>query len=150
MNITTITVKRLYNTGSYEHVSYELSVDVKEGESAAAALLGVERILEALNPKTSTHSRGELDREARSIKTMHEKLSNDGPQEFTRYHGHFVGTPEEYIARCEQSHAENVAKRDAWEARAAKARKLLDDLGGAAQWKDAKLDWEDNEYFDEL
>ena len=43
--------------------------------------------------------------------------------------------------------AESVAKRDAWEARSAKARKLLEDLGGAANWKDAKLEWDnDDEY----
>ncbi len=54
MNITRITVDRLYNLGSYEHVKFSLSVDVKEGESAAVAMLGVEKIMEALNPKTST------------------------------------------------------------------------------------------------
>lgn len=48
----------------------------------------------------------------------------------------------------QQSHADNVARREAWEARSAKARKLLEDLGGAANFKDAKLDWEDGDDFD--
>lgn len=148
MNITRIEVARLYNLGSYEHISYKLSADVKEGESAEKAMLGLEKIISALSPKTSTHSRLELEREKLNLDNMHERFSNEGPDEFRRYHGHFVGTPEEYIARCEQSHAENVIRRDEWEARNTKARKMLDDLGGAAVWKDAKLDWEykDDDY----
>ena len=148
MRTTKITIGRLYNLGSYEHVRYEISVEVPEGESAATALLGLEKIITALSPKTSTHSRGDLEREAHHLVEMHKRLSDEGPDEFRRYYGHFVGTPEEYIDRCEQSHAVNVAQRDAWEARSAKARKLLEDLGGAANWKDAKLDWEDDGDFE--
>lgn len=148
MNITKITIGRLYNLGSYEHVRYELTAEVREGESPATAILGMERILAALSPKTHTHSRSELEREKLLIERMRLKLSDEGPEEFRRCHGGFVGTPEEYIERCEQSHAENVAARDAWEARSAKARKLLEDLGGAANWKDAKLDWENDGDFD--
>jgi hypothetical protein len=142
MKITRITIGRLYNVGSYEHIRYELTAEVPDGESPATAILGMERILAALNPRTATHSRMELAREKQRIEELHRKLADEGPDEFRRYHGHFVGTPEEYIARCEESHAENVTKRDAWEARSAKARKLLEDLGGAANFRDAKLDWE--------
>ena len=150
MNITKITIGRLYNLGSYEHVRYELTAEVPQGESPATAIIGMEKILAALSPKTSTHSRDELAREKRQVEEMHRKLSDEGPDEFRRYYGHsFVGTPEEYIGRCEQSYSENVARREAWEARSAKARRLLDDLGGAANFKDAKLDWEDCNDFDD-
>ncbi len=143
MNITKITIGRLYNLGSYEHVRYELTAEVKDGDSAKETITGMERILEALSPKTSTHSREELAREKHQVQEMHRRLSEEGPDEFRRYYGHgFEGTPEEYIGRCEQSHEENVKRRAAWEARSARARELLDDLGGAAKWKDAKLDWE--------
>lgn len=142
--VTRITIGRLYNLGNYEHVRYEIGVEVPEGKSASAVLTGLEKIITALSPKTSTKSRGDLEREAHHLSEMHKRLSSEGPEEFRRYHGHFIGTPEEYIARCEQSHAENQARRDAWEARSDKARKLLDDLGGAANWKDSKLDWEDD------
>lgn len=148
MNITKITIGRLYNLGSYEHIRYELTAEVPQGESPATCIIGMEKIIEALSPKTATHSRGELAREKRQVEEKHRKLSEEGPEEFQRHYGHFVGTPEEYIGRCEQSHAENVARRDAWEARSAKARKLLEDLGGAANWKDAKLDWENDDDFD--
>lgn len=85
-----MTIGRLYNLGSYEHVRYELTAE-----------------------------------------------------EFRRRNGHFEGTPEEYVQRCKEMHGQNVAERNAWEERSAKARKMMDDLGGAAKWRDAKLDWED-------
>lgn len=148
MNITKITIGRLYNLGSYEHVRYELTAEVPDGESAATALLGLERIITALSPKTSTHSRPELEREHNRIEEMRHQLAGKGEDEFRRIHGHFVGTPSEYIDRCAQSYSESVARRDAWEARSEKARKLLDDLGGAANWRDAKLDWQSGDDFD--
>lgn len=148
MNITKITIGRLYNLGSYEHIRYELTAEVPEGGSPATALLGLERILSALSPKTSTHSRQELWREGLRIAELGAALKAMADEnEFRRKYGHFEGTPSEYVARCEQSHFENVKDRDAWERRSAKARKMLEDLGGAANWKDAKLDWENGDDF---
>jgi len=149
MNITRITVGRLYNLGSYEHIRYELSVDVPVGESPATALVAVEKILSALSPKTCTHSRIELERDKQRIADMRDVLATQGEEEFRRRHGHsFVGTPEEYIDRCQVSYDENVQRRGAWEYRSEKARKMLEDLGGAANWKDAKLDWENDGWDD--
>src|SRR3954466_9951002 len=114
MRISRITIGRLYNLGSYEHVRYELTVEVPGGESAATAVIGMEKLLAALSPKTSTRDRAELERDRRRIFEMRRLLTQDGIEAFARYHSGFVGTPEEYIARCEQSHAENVAARDDW------------------------------------
>lgn len=147
MRIAKITIGRLYNLGSYEHVRYELTAEVPEGDSPSTAILGMEKILAALSPQTSTHSRGELDRELNHLLEMRNRLALP-EDEFRQHYGHFVGTPAEYYKRCEESHADNVRKRDAWEARSDKARKLLEDLGGAANWKDAKLDWECDDDFD--
>lgn len=144
MNITKITIGRIYNLGSYEHVRYELTAEIPVGESPATAIIGMERIIAGLSPKTHTHSRGELERERFRLAEDKKLLTENGPEEFRRIHGHFVGTPEEYIARCEDGHRKNVQDRDEWEARSAKARKLFEDLGGAANWKDCKLDWEDD------
>lgn len=149
MKVTKITVGRLYNLGSYEHVRYELTVEIPPGESATDAIIGVERILEGMKPesKSCIHSQTELERESRHISALHELLSNEGSDEFRNRNGYFKGTPEEYIARCEQIYQENLTKRTAWDARAKKARELFDNIGGASEWKDAKLDWE-NDYND--
>lgn len=144
MQIQKITIGRLFNLGSYEHVRYEISVDVPQGESARDALLGLEKILSSLAPerKACVHTRADLDREAHRIGLMRVDLEKLSADEFLRRYGHFEGTPSEYVERCHAMHLENVAKREAYERRASRARELLDSLGGAAQWKDAKLDWE--------
>jgi len=147
MKVTKITLGRLYNLGSYEHIRYEVSVEIPEGESAAVTMIGLEKLMEALSPKTSTHTKDELLREERRLKAMGEDLGLD-EDAFRRKHGFFEGSPLEYVKRCNESHNENVARRDAWEKRSAKARMLLDDLGGAANWKDAKLDWENDDDWD--
>ena len=147
MNITKITIGRLYNLGSYEHVRYELTAEVPQGESPATAIIGMQKILTALSPKTSTRTRAELGRELNHLLEMRNRLTLS-EDEFRRHYGHFEGTPQEYYDRCEKCHAENVKRRDAWESRSAHARKLLEDLGGAANFKDAKLDWGDGDDFD--
>ena len=148
--VTKITIARLYNLGSYEHERYEICVEVPDGQSAAEAMIGVKKIMQGLAPasKSCTKDRAELARERRRIADMRDKLTELGEEEFRRRHGFYEGTATEYIGRCEQRLLEDTLKRDKWELRAEKARKLLDDLGGAAVWKDAKLDWE-NDYDDQ-
>lgn len=144
MPVTKITIGRLFNLGSYEHVRYEISVDVKPKESAAKVITSLERILEALAPNKSKVDQSEIDRSERRINEMLSERNKLGDDEFKRRHGFFEGTPLEYIARCAKSLEEEKEKRESYKERHAKARKLLDDLGGEATWKDAKLDWEDN------
>lgn len=135
---------RLYSTGSYEHVRYELTVDVPQGASAKTAFVGMEKLLQQLAPesKHAVHSRLDCERQARRVDDMRKDLQKLGPEEFHRRQGHFEGTPEEYIGRCFQSALESATARKNYEAKAAKARELLDQLGGIEEWKDCKLDWE--------
>jgi len=151
MPITKITIGRLFNLGSYEHVRYELTAEVHDHEKAQDIIIALERILEALKPERSScvSSRGEIERENHRIAGMKLELNKDGEDAFRRNHGHFVGTCIEYIARCESSAIESLGKRIAYEQRAKKARELLDNLGGAAEWKDAKLGWEDYSFGDD-
>lgn len=144
MRVTKITIGRLYNLGSYEHVRYEICVEVTEGHSAEAAIIGLEKIMDGLKPesKSCTKDRAALARERRRIADMRDQLAQHGEEEFARRHGYYTGTAANYISRCEASLFEETQKRDAWEKRATKARALLNDLGGAAVWKDAKLGWE--------
>lgn len=149
MKTTKITIARLFNLGSYEHVRYEITVEVGEGESARVALTGLEKIMEALKPERNlcVKTRDELSREARRIAGLKEDLQNMGEEMFRQRHGHFVGHPVEYVARIEAQHTEETAKRLAYAIRARKARQLLDDLGGTEQWRDAKLDWQDDDEY---
>ena len=151
MRTTKITIGRLYNLGSYEHIRYDITVELQPGESAEKAMLGLERIINGLAPesKWGVHSDIELDRERKRLGEMAEHLVKLDESAFRARYGHFVGTPLEYYLRCADGHANNVSRRAKAVTRAATARRMLDDIGGASQWKDAKLDWENDDDFDQ-
>ncbi|NBR88168.1 MAG: hypothetical protein EB141_07590 [Verrucomicrobia bacterium] len=138
MKVSRITVGRLYNLGNYEHVRYELTVDVKDDESAAVAILGIERILAGLAPLRFVKDKSQLDRLASEIEEMQKMPA----VEWERRYGHCVGTPTEIIARYKADFEKEKSKTADAVVRAQTARKLFDDLGGASQWKDAKMDWD--------
>lgn len=141
MNITKITIGRLYNLGNYEHVRYEITTEIKDGESAATAIKGMESVLAGLSPleKAGIVSQQEITRRMREI----EEMKKIPVAEWERRYGHCAGTPSEVIQRYEESLEEDVSKRDIALKRAREARELFDDLGGASAWKDAKLNWND-------
>lgn len=141
MNVTRITVGRLFNLGSYEHIRYELTVEVPAGESAATALTGVENILNALNPKRPHGVPSEADLESWKSSL---KSTRDGTDEQVRrsYGMSKYGR----IVQQQKAITEGEWKLAGWKARQTRARKLLEDIGGAANYKDAKQDWDDQEF----
>jgi hypothetical protein len=145
MKTTKITIGRLFNLGSYEHMRYEITVEIPSSESASDAMIGLEKILEALKPERQcmVKTEAELERESFRLEELKKDLASLGVDEFEQKHGwHIVGTAPEYIQRVEDGYRREVEKRVAYEKRAKCAREALDDIGGAATWKDAKLDWE--------
>lgn len=141
MKVTKITIGRLYNLGNYEHVRYELTVEVPEGESAAQAVKGMENILAGLRPmkQQNISTATELKRMADELNRMRTMPA----AEWDRHYMGYTGTPSQIIARHEQSLEEATQKARLVCAMAKRARELFDDLGGAAEWRDAKTDWAD-------
>ena len=145
-NVTRVTIARLFNLGSYEHVRYEITVDIHPEElSASSTLIGLEKIMEALAPESKwvCLTEGELEREEHRVKELQEKLATLSEEEFKHKYGWFEGTGAEYVERCAEMHGENIKRRRKAVERAKTARMLLDNLGGASQWKDCKMDWQD-------
>lgn len=140
--ITRITVSRLYNLGNYENCSYSITVDVAEGESAARCVRGLEHILQGLKPLRDVLSPQEAARKRESIEQM-KKLTDE---DFRARYGEPTGGRRAYTQRCLIDLKKEVEASLHKVERAKKARDLFDDLGGAEKWKDAKLDWEDNQW----
>lgn len=140
--ISRISIGRVYNLGNYEHVRFELTVDVPEGTSAAAAVRGMERLIAGLRPDKTIKSVADLQRDAARIDRMNELTD----EQFAREHMGAVGTRKEITRRYVQSLNADRRRRDKSIRLQEKARALFDDLGGAAQWKDAKLDWDSEDY----
>jgi len=139
--VRTITLGRLYNLGNYEHIRYEIAVDLDPAEDPSEMLIGLSRIMESLKPleKYQCPTERSLERARKDI-LRHEAMSDE---EYEREHFGATSTRRQYIdfsiaqlKRDTERREEAIAKRE-------KAHKMLDALGGAAKWTDAKLDWED-------
>lgn len=151
MRVSKITIGRLFNLGSYEHIRYEVTVDIGKNERAEKALIAVERIFKTINPKNKPwKGRQEIERDRK----RYEEIIALSDEEHIRRHGHpnpdgkicgdgYVGTRQEFEARILQDIIDSEAKLQEWETDQDIARNLLDSLGVAAEWKDAKLDWEE-------
>jgi hypothetical protein len=121
--ITKITMAALYGLGRYEHVRYELSAEVGEGESATAAFQEVRYILAMLKPVCRPDC-------ARSL----EEASKLTPEERNNYQN------EHLVEWAEEMGAYHLKL-----SRKAEAIKMLDTLGGNRQFRDAKQDWENQD-----
>lgn len=122
--VSKITVGRLHNLGNYEHVRYEIAVDVPEGASATQTLSNVERVLAGLDPKPPV-SEYDLQRANTALaKPMEEwpEWERDNVDAYVSY----------------------IAKDAAWRAEQKLAREALDDIGGTRIYTDAKDKWEDS------
>lgn len=144
MQITKITIGRLYNLGNYEHVRYELTVELKEGETASTATRGVENILDGLDPKRgrAVPDDAAIAHAEMKIKTIAEEMTDD--QVANQYGRSKVVVLDELKSKLQTARMKKLA----FEKHRDQCRALFDDLGGAAVWKDAKQDWDNDYEFD--
>lgn len=127
-HVSKITISRLYNLGNYEHIRYEISVDVPAGESAANAAKDLYEILQDLRPNsvsafTANNAQRTLERP---------ELAADADQ----------------TTRMRDLEDRSLARKvfQKWvdeQDRQARARKALDAVGGSIRYHDAKMDWND-------
>ncbi len=136
--ISRFTIGRLYNLGNYEHVRYELTVEIGEGRSAALALKNTLRLLRAVNPKPPVPSY-----EYERAKSQIEK-----PED---WHKNIADKDEQKRERKQMVEAakKTVKKFETWVNRRHAAELVLDDIGGTKAFKDAKLSWDDDDGWNE-
>ena len=77
MKVTKINIGRLYNLGSYEHVRYDLTVEVPPNQSPTDAMVGLEKILSALNPKLPAGALSVAEERRRLLEIEAMKSLND-------------------------------------------------------------------------
>ncbi len=119
--ITAISVSRLYNTGNYTNVKYELSAEVPKGASPGETLRQMVFVLQALRPISRPDCLDQL-RRART-----KKLSERSEYDKEHY--------SDWL-RIEAEWKKELAEREV-------AVGLLEALGGTSESRDAKLDWQD-------
>ena len=122
--VRTITIGRLYNLGNYEHVRYEIAVDVGDSDPVKA-FEDVCSILHGLNPKSPVDA-WDLQR----AKKVLAKPASDLTELETAGLGDY---------------RKIIGDHEAWEALRAESRLKLAALGGAAVHVDAKQTWEQDD-----
>lgn len=74
--ISRITIGRLHNLGNYEHVRYEVTVDLPPGTSPASVLHSTEQMLNGLEPRPP-HSVSEVYRAQKEIEALRITVWNE-------------------------------------------------------------------------
>lgn len=124
--VTRIAIGRLHNLGNYEHIRYDITVDLTNGENPGLIIHRLERLLGALAPIKADW---EYNR-AKEILADPER-QKDEP------------------ARNLEIYQQRVTKHEKAVARRERALILFGALGGASEFTDAKLKWEDDDYWDD-
>jgi hypothetical protein len=124
--ITEITIGRLHNLGNYEHVRYEVKAYVAGTEDPGLLISRLEKLLGALAPIKNDYDY------QRAMRIMSDpELANDETQ----------GNIAVYRSRIEK-HDKSVARR-------ARALEIFNELGGTSQYVDAKVNWENDDFWNE-
>lgn len=130
--VSRIGIGRLYNLGNYEHIRYDITIDVPEGADALKAVERLREILRALRP--AKHSSA-LD-SAKRLLAMPAAERRTAIESGRYLDRHFIEA-KELVKKSDEA----AAKRE-------KAKKLFNDLAGATVYTDHKEKWEDDYYED--
>lgn len=92
--ITSLRIARMHNLGNYEHVRYEVTVDIGPDENAAAILNEVEKCLQGLRPTSQVSSYDYMSAKALtgkdpdSLTELEKKQYVDALRRVKLYEGH--------------------------------------------------------------
>lgn len=138
--ITRITMARLHNLGNYEHVRYEVTVDLPAGTSPASVARDLEDTLNALEPKcpVSDWDLGNAIKLLSGPEPTLQPKCDDDDDTFT--------SPEQALRRAQADRERarlHIARHEAWRRARDVALRRFDELGGTARHTDAKDQWDD-------
>lgn len=124
--VTKVTIGRLYNLGNYEHVRYEISVEIPDGSDAGEATTRLKKLLWAMRP--AKHEYG----------YEHAAAILADPETMLRNYD------EEERAKTLAQSQELVTRVQAARKRVKDAVAALGNLQLATQFKDAKEEWDED------
>lgn len=132
--VTRLTIGRLYNLGNYEHVRYEITVEIGEGRSATLALRNTMKVLRTANPKSPV-SAFDYESAVKRLADPEAWHKNIEP----------ICERKKLIKEMVAEAKKTVKRQDDWTMRRKAAELMLDDIGAVRVFKDAKLSWGDDE-----
>jgi hypothetical protein len=114
-------IGRLYNLGNYEHVRYELTVEVPPECSAKDAFLATLQLLHAADPHPPCTKR-EFEEATKALAKPAAEL-------------------DQYELKNIELHKKRMKARQVWEQNRKLALEALDRLGGKVEYKEAQDNW---------
>jgi hypothetical protein len=142
--ISRVTLGRLHNLGNYEHIRYEVSVELPPGTAPASVIGDLEDMLNDLEPRSPVPdwdlrvALKDLLGPEPTLESIN-ALDEDGP---------FDGGPEHALAaalRRRSKARDTVNRHHAWQASREAALARFNELGGKSAHTDAKDRWDDEE-----
>jgi len=144
--ITRITLGRLHNLGNYEHVRYEVTVELPPGTSPSSVARELEDTLNDLEPKCPV---GQYElREAMKLVAQPEPTLR--PRAAHDYDEHWGDTPQQVLERelnAREAARRLIARHEEWRKTREAALQRFDQFGGSSLWTDAKGKWDDGDDF---
>lgn len=143
--VSRITIGRLYNLGNYEHIRYEITLEVQPG-GAEKSLRHLEKILHNINPNRphGVLSDEELIRQRMAL----DRALAMSPQDFHKHYPPPYGAKRvgriERLAEMKRELAEQCERSKEWNVQQRLARAALDAIGGSSAYTDAKDTWDDS------
>lgn len=145
--ISRVTIARLHNLGNFEHIRYEVTVELPPGTSPSSVFKELDALLTDVEPKRPV-SNYELREALKTVSGPEPTLADikavmNGAYEEDPFDS---VTPEQALQRklAERERARRALKRhDEWMAGREAAMARLDALGGAAVYTDARDGLED-------
>lgn len=117
--VVTVSVSRVFNTGNYTNVKYDLTAQVPKGASAKGALFELHHIINMLKPVRKPDCESSLETARKKPAEEQSAWEKDHLQEWADQMG---------------AYHQRIADRNS-------ALQSLDDLGGAIEKRDAKKNW---------
>src|SRR5687768_11640247 len=123
--VSKITIARLHNCGNYEHIRYEITVDVATGANPASVVEEIEGVLDDLKPLRG----GDYDYELVRARAVLAKPAN----ELTSLEASNLDVYRDRVRKADEA----AQKRQ-------RAYERLSSFGGSAVFTDAKENWSDD------
>jgi hypothetical protein len=125
VRVSRVSIGRVFNLGNYEHVRYEVELQIQEGCDSAGPFQDLMDLIEDLNPRTG-FSEGSIAEAQRIV--------NMPPDKVPQWERENIGV---YQARLAE-HAKAQQRR-------VYALQVIDQLGGNVRYADAKENWDNDD-----
>lgn len=138
--ISRVTIGRLHNLGNYEHVRFEVTVELPPGTSPASVIGEMTTTLDDMDPKPPVDLwdlKAAIDMLAKPPPVL---AAADPDDPFTN-----PQTEYERAVRRRETAVEKVARHEAWRKTHAAALQRFDQFGGTAVRTDAKDSWDQDD-----